>query len=245
MWARWMQGWTLHEIGKLFDRAHTSMPIKTRKPILRKQAGESTPSIALSTNTMGSLGALLREVRACKQCSASLPLGPRPVLQCHTSARILIVGQAPGRKVHESGIPFQDASGERLRSWLGITSELFYDERRVAILPMGFCFPGTGVSGDLPPRPECAPAWRNELLKHLRAVQLTLVIGQFAQDYHLPNAGSSVTEVVQSWRMNLPSVIPLPHPSPRNNRWLARNPWFEAELLPVLRKRVALSLSDA
>ena len=158
---------------------------------------------------------------------------------------LLIVGQAPGRKVHESGIPFQDASGERLRSWLGISSEIFYDERRVAILPMGFCFPGTGVSGDLPPRPECAPAWRNELLKHLRAVQLTLVIGQFAQDYHLPNAGSSVTEVVQSWRMHLPSVIPLPHPSPRNNRWLARNPWFEAELLPVLRKRVALSLSDA
>ena len=158
---------------------------------------------------------------------------------------LLIVGQAPGRKVHESGIPFQDASGERLRSWLGITSEIFYDERRVAILPMGFCFPGTGVSGDLPPRPDCAPAWRNELLYHLRSVQLTLVIGQFAQDYHLPNAGSSVTEVVQSWRMHLPSVIPLPHPSPRNNRWLAQNPWFEAELLPVLRKRVALSLSDA
>ncbi|MBF5007882.1 uracil-DNA glycosylase family protein [Diaphorobacter sp. NR2-3-3-1] len=176
----------------------------------------------------------------------SLSVGFRPLPQTTpTSARILIVGQAPGRKVHESGIPFQDASGERLRSWLGITSELFYDERRVAILPMGFCFPGTGVSGDLPPRPECAPAWRNELLKHLKSIQLTLVIGQFAQDYHLPNAGSSVTEVVQSWRMHLPSVIPLPHPSPRNNRWLAQNPWFEAELLPVLRKRVALSLSDA
>ena len=221
------------------------MPMKTRTPSLRTQKGESIPSIRLNTSTKDSLEALLREVRACKICSTNLPLGPRPVLQCHASARVLIVGQAPGRKVHESGIPFQDASGERLRSWLGISSEIFYDERRVAILPMGFCFPGTGVSGDLPPRPERAPAWRNELLKHLRAVQLTLVIGQFAQDYHLPNAGSSVTEVVQSWRMHLPSVIPLPHPSPRNNRWLARNPWFEAELLPVLRKRVALSLSDA
>ena len=219
--------------------------MKTRTPSLRTQKGESIPSIRLNTSTKDSLEALLREVRACKICSTNLPLGPRPVLQCHASARILIVGQAPGRKVHESGIPFQDASGERLRSWLGITSEIFYDERRVALLPLGFCFPGTGVSGALPPRPDRAPAWRNELLYHLRSVQLTLVIGQFAQDYHLPNAGSSVTEVVQSWRMHLPSVIPLPHPSPRNNRWLAQNPWFEAELLPVLRKRVALSLSDA
>ncbi|MEG0636536.1 MULTISPECIES: uracil-DNA glycosylase family protein [Diaphorobacter] len=221
------------------------MPMKIRTPSLRKQTGASIPTIRLNSSTKDSLEALLREVRACKICSASLPMDPRPVLQCHGSARILIVGQAPGRKVHESGIPFQDASGERLRSWLGVTSEIFYDERRVAILPMGFCFPGTGVSGDLPPRPECAPAWRNKLLKHLKSVQLTLVIGQFAHDYHLPNAGSTVTEVVQSWRMHLPSVIPLPHPSPRNNRWLARNPWFEAELLPVLRKRVALSLSDA
>ncbi len=221
------------------------MPMKIRTPSLRKQTGASIPTIRLNSSTKDSLEALLREVRACKICSASLPMDPRPVLQCHGSARILIVGQAPGRKVHESGIPFQDASGERLRSWLGVTSEIFYDERRVAILPMGFCFPGTGVSGDLPPRPECAPAWRNELLKSLKSVQLTLVIGQFAHDYHLPNAGSTVTEVVQSWRMHLPSVIPLPHPSPRNNRWLARNPWFEAELLPVLRKRVALSLSDA
>ena len=180
------------------------MPMKTRTPSLRTQKGESIPSIRLNTSTKDSLEALLREVRACKICSTNLPLGPRPVLQCHASARVLIVGQAPGRKVHESGIPFQDASGERLRSWLGISSEIFYDERRVAILPMGFCFPGTGVSGDLPPRPECAPAWRNELLKHLRAVQLTLVIGQFAQDYHLPNAGSSVTEVVQSYASGEP-----------------------------------------
>jgi uracil-DNA glycosylase len=160
-------------------------------------------------------------------------------------ARILIVGQAPGRKVHESGIPFQDASGDRLRSWLGISSEVFYDERKVAILPMGFCFPGTGASGDLPPRPECAPAWRSKLLCHMKKLTLTLVVGQYAQRYHLPNAGSSVTEVVQSWRELMPNVVALPHPSPRNNRWLTQNLWFEMELLPALKARVAVALSDA
>lgn len=194
---------------------------------------------------MSTLAALLRRVRACELCSACLPLGPRPIVQCHGSARILIAGQAPGRKVHESGIPFQDASGDRLRSWLGITPEVFYDERKVAIVPMGFCFPGTGPSGDLAPRPECAPAWRSQLLGHLKQVQLTLVIGRFAQAHHLPGAGSSVTEVVQSWRKHGPSVIPLPHPSPRNNRWLVQNPWFEAELLPIIKARVAASLGDA
>jgi uracil-DNA glycosylase len=191
------------------------------------------------------LAALLLEVRACGLCAAHLPLGPRPVLQCHASARILIVGQAPGRRVHESGVPFQDASGDRLRSWLGISSEDFYDETKVAILPMGFCFPGAGASGDLPPRPECAPAWRDELLKHLKRVRLTLVIGQYAQQHHLPNAGSSVTEVVQSWKAHWPSIVPLPHPSPRNNRWLVQNPWFEEQLLPALKTRVAEALGDA
>jgi len=194
---------------------------------------------------MRTLAALLQAVRACEVCTASLPLGPRPVLQCHGSARILIAGQAPGRKVHESGIPFQDASGDRLRSWLGITPEVFYDERKITILPMGFCFPGTGTSGDLPPRPECAPAWRRELLAYLKNLQLTLVIGQYAQLHHLPAAGSSVTIVVQSWREHWPSVVPLPHPSPRNNRWLIQNPWFEVELLPALKTRVAEALSDA
>lgn len=188
---------------------------------------------------MRTLATLLREVRACDLCSASLPLGPRPVLQCHGSARILIAGQAPGRKVHESGVPFQDASGDRLRSWLGMTPDVFYDERKVAILPMGFCFPGTGTSGDLPPRPECAPAWRRELLAHLKDLRLTLVIGQYAQVHHLPNAGSSVTEVVQAWRQHWPSVVPLPHPSPRNNRWIVQNRWFVENLLPELRTRVA------
>ena len=194
---------------------------------------------------MQALAALLREVRACQLCTAALPLGPRPVLQCHGSARILIAGQAPGRKVHESGVPFQDASGDRLRSWLGISPEAFYDERKIAILPMGFCFPGTGASGDLPPRPECAPAWRQQLLGHLKQLQLTLVIGQYAQQHHMPEAGSSVTESVQAWRDHWPNVVPLPHPSPRNNRWLSQNPWFERELLPALRTRVAAALSDA
>lgn len=194
---------------------------------------------------MRGLAVLLREVRACELCAASLPLGPRPVLQFHSSARILIAGQAPGRKVHESGVPFQDASGERLRSWLGMTPEVFYDERKIALLPMGFCFPGTGSAGDLPPRPECAAAWRSKLLKHLQSLRLTLVIGQYAQRHHLPDAGSSVTEVVQSWRKHWPSVVPLPHPSPRNNRWLIQNPWFAAELLPALKVRVAEALGDA
>lgn len=188
---------------------------------------------------MRKLATLLREVRACELCAASLPLGPRPVLQCHGSARVLIAGQAPGRKVHASGTPFQDASGDRLRAWLGVSSEVFYDERKIAILPMGFCFPGTGASGDLPPRPECAPAWRSQLLGHLSNLQLTVVIGQYAQLHHLPDAGSSVTEVVRSWRKHWPAVIPLPHPSPRNNRWLVQNPWFETELLPELKARVA------
>ena len=161
----------------------------------------------------------------------------------HPSARILIAGQAPGRKVHETGVPFDDASGDRLRTWLGVSRETFYDARQIAILPMGFCYPGTGKSGDLPPRPECAPAWREKLLARLKSLELTLVIGQYAQDYHLPDAGESLTEVVRAWRKHWPRVLPLPHPSPRNNIWLKKNPWFEAELLPVLRDRVAKVLA--
>jgi uracil-DNA glycosylase len=161
----------------------------------------------------------------------------------HASARILIAGQAPGRKVHDTGVPFNDASGERLRAWLGMSREVFYDAERVAILPMGFCFPGTGKSGDLPPRPECALAWRAALLSRLKKLRLTLVIGQYAQAYHLPGAGESLTEVVQAWRRHWPDTVPLPHPSPRNNLWLKRNPWFEQELIPVLRNRVAQVLA--
>ena len=193
---------------------------------------------------MTTFSSLLDEVRRCTICSDHLPLGPRPILQCNQSARILIAGQAPGRKVHESGIPFADASGDRLRDWLGMTSETFYDPLQVAILPMGFCFPGTGKNGDLPPRPECAPAWREKLLSYLTNVKLTLVIGQYAQAYHLPGRGASVTATVQSWREGWPFVVPLPHPSPRNNIWLRQNPWFGEDLLPVLKARVAEVLGN-
>ena len=188
---------------------------------------------------MTSFLSLLTEVRACTICKAHLPLGPRPILQLHPKARVLIAGQAPGRKVHDSGVPFDDASGNRLREWLGVTREVFYDPDQIAILPMGFCFPGSEKSGDRPPRPECAPAWRKQLLGRLRHLEVTLVLGQYAQVYHFGEVSSSLTELVKSWRTYWPHRVPLPHPSPRNNRWLRRNPWFEVELLPSLRKRVA------
>jgi uracil-DNA glycosylase len=188
------------------------------------------------------MAALLADVRACTLCAEHLPLGPRPVLQVHTSARILIAGQAPGRKVHASGVPFDDASGERLRAWMGVTREQFYDATQIAILPMGFCYPGTGRSGDLPPRPECAPAWRAALMARLKKLQLSLIIGQYAQDWHLPAHDGTLTEMVRGWREHWPQALPLPHPSPRNNGWLKRNPWFEAEVLPALRARVAAVL---
>jgi uracil-DNA glycosylase len=193
---------------------------------------------------MASLQTLLAEVRACTLCKRHLPLGPRPTFQLHPSARLLIASQAPGGKVHESGVPFNDVSGDRLRAWLGISRDAFYDATRVAILPMGFCFPGTGQSGDLPPRPECAPAWRSQLLSRLKNLELKLIIGQYAQAYHLPGAGGTLTATVQSWRSHWPATVPLPHPSPRNMLWLKRNPWFEDELLPVLRARVAEILAD-
>lgn len=193
---------------------------------------------------MESFTSLMSEVRRCTICSESLPLGPRPVLQLHPNARILVAGQAPGRKVHESGVPFADASGDRLREWLGLTTDTFYNPQCVAILPMGFCFPGAGKTGDLPPRPECARAWRENLVGHLKSIRLTLVIGQYAQAYHLPDAVTSVTSTVESWRQHWPDTVPLPHPSPRNNRWLPRNRWFEEELLPLLRSRVAEVLDE-
>lgn len=188
---------------------------------------------------MTSITPLLAEIQSCTTCAAHLPLGPRPVLQIHSSARILIAAQAPGRKVHETGIPFNDASGNRLRSWLGLPREVFYNPMLVAILPMAFCFPGTGRSGDLPPRPECASLWRSRLLAHLKEVRLTLVIGKYAQAYHVPQSGKSpLTEAVKNWQTMWPHTVTLPHPSPRNNLWLKRNPWFESELLPALRPLV-------
>lgn len=188
---------------------------------------------------MTSFSSLLADVRACTICKDHLPLGPRPVLQMHPKARILIAGQAPGRKVHDSGVPFDDPSGKRLREWLGVTREVFYDPKQIALLPMGFCYPGSARSGDLPPRPECAPAWRQQLLAKLQHVQLTLVLGRYAQSYHFGKTNVSLTELVRSWRSYWPDMIPLPHPSPRNNLWLRRNPWFDAEVVPALRQQVA------
>ena len=193
---------------------------------------------------MPSLPALLEDIRRCTICAQHLPLGPRPVLQAGAGARILIASQAPGRKVHASGRPFTDASGDRLRQWLGLSPEVFYDASRIAIVPMGFCYPGSGKGGDLPPRPECAPAWRTRLLAELPDIELTLVVGRYALDWHLPGAlDASVTTVVQRWREYWPTLVPLPHPSPRNGAWLKHNPWFAEELLPRLRKRVARALA--
>lgn len=188
---------------------------------------------------MTTASTLLNKVRSCTLCTDHLPLAARPILQLHPQARILVAGQAPGRKVHDSGVPFADASGDRLREWLGLSADMFYNPKYVAILPMGFCYPGTGKSGDLPPRPECATAWRQQLLSQLRELKLTLVIGQYALAYHLPGSNASVTDAVLSWRDHWPQVVPLPHPSPRNNIWLRKNPWFAKELLPLLRKRVS------
>ncbi|OZC37407.1 uracil-DNA glycosylase [Marinobacter vinifirmus] len=181
---------------------------------------------------------LVQQVRACTLCKDVLPEGPRPVVQLSRSSRILVVGQAPGRKVHETGIPFNDPSGDRLRQWMGVDREQFYNEEQVAILPMGFCFPGTGKSGDLPPRPECAETWREALLARLDKVELTLVIGQYAQAWHLPDSRKSVTDNVKAWREYWPGLLPMPHPSPRNIRWLKSNPWFEQEVIPRLQARI-------
>lgn len=187
---------------------------------------------------MPSLRTLLPQVRACQLCAHALPHGVRPVLQVSRSATLLIAGQAPGRKVHASGIPFDDASGERLRDWLGVDRATFYDAKKIAILPMSFCYPGTGAGGDLPPRPECAPAWRAALLAHLPRLQLTIVLGQYAQAYHLENGKQSVTDAVRAWQTWWPEMLPLPHPSPRNQLWLKKNPWFARQVLPALRRRV-------
>jgi uracil-DNA glycosylase len=191
------------------------------------------------TPAVTNLTRLLRDIDRCKLCEADLPFGARPVLQCSANASILIAGQAPGRRVHASGIPFDDPSGDRLRDWMGIDREIFYDPARIAILPMGFCYPGTGKSGDLPPRPECAATWREPLLRHLPRIRLTLVLGQYAQAWHFESKSATLTERVKGWRDHWPQILPLPHPSPRNNRWLKQNPWFASDLLPQLKVRVA------
>lgn len=189
-----------------------------------------------------SLPSLLREIRACRLCEAVLPLGPRPVLRASASSRLMIVGQAPGLRVHESGIPWADASGKRLREWLQLDEAAFYDERRVAIVPMGFCYPGKKGSGDAPPRPECRATWHPRLLPMLKKVELTLLIGRYAQAYFL-DGSDDVTANVRAWKAHLPALLPLPHPSPRNVAWFKANPWFDREVLPVLRRRVKQALS--
>ena len=190
----------------------------------------------------GDLDGLLGEIGRCQVCAAHLPHGPRPVVQLARGARILIIGQAPGSKVHASGIPWEDDSGLRLRAWTGLDDEAFYDPERVAMMPMGFCYPGTGGGADLPPRPECAPLWHHRVLAALPDIRLTLLIGIHAQARYLPGRGrATMTEAVRDFRAHLPARLPLPHPSWRSVGWMRRNPWFETEVLPELR----LAVTDA
>jgi len=192
-----------------------------------------------------SLDLLLNDIRACQHCDALLPLGPRPVVQAERTARLLIAGQAPGTRVHASGLPFDDPSGDRLRDWLGLDRDTFYDPSQVAIIPMGFCYPGKRGGGDAPPRPECAALWRQRLLAELPDIRLTLLIGQYAQAWHLGDRRQkTLTDTVRAWRDYLPTQFVLPHPSPRNAGWFARNPWFTEEALPYLREAVRQALSD-
>jgi uracil-DNA glycosylase len=185
------------------------------------------------------LEALLAAVRGCRACEAHLPLGPRPILQASETARILVVGQAPGARVHETGIPWNDPSGERLRAWMGVEKSAFYDESRIAIIPMGYCYPGRGRDGDMPPRRECATLWLDQLLARLPGIELTLLVGQYAQRHFLGRRRkNSLAATVQAWREYAPEFLPLPHPSPRNQPWLKKHPWFESELLPMLRTRI-------
>jgi uracil-DNA glycosylase len=194
------------------------------------------------TRVVEDFASIIAEVRECRFCEG-LPLGPKPILQIGQQACILIAGQAPGRLTHAKGLPFDDVSGDRLRQWMGLSRETFYDDTKLACLPMGSCYPGKGKGGDLPPRPECASRWRHRLLPLLPNIKLTLVIGQYAKAFHLPNDKRSLTEQVRAWD-GQHSVIPLPHPSPRNGMWLKANPWFESDVLPLLRKRVQMTLND-
>jgi uracil-DNA glycosylase len=195
------------------------------------------------TNTdtpVAALDDLLAEIRRCTRCAADLPLGPRPVLRAAPGARLMIVGQAPGTRVHETGIPWNDPSGERLRDWLQVDRDTFYDESRIAIVPMGFCYPGVDRNGgDKPPRPECAPHWHPQIAPHLPGLSLTLLVGSYAQNYYLGDRRMrTMTDTVRQWRDYMPRFLPLPHPSWRNTAWLKKNPWFTDEVLPALRERV-------
>lgn len=189
------------------------------------------------------LEVLLADIRDCRECEQYLPHGPRPVLRAGKSARILIVGQAPGARVHATGIPWDDPSGERLRSWMGVEKKVFYDASRIAIIPMAYCYPGRGNGGDLPPRRECAALWLDLLLAKLPHIELTLLVGQYAQRHFLAGRRkSSLTETTRAWQEYAPQYFPLPHPSPRNTPWMQRNPWFEQQVLPALHTRVSALL---
>lgn len=189
--------------------------------------------------------ALIREIKNCQLCLPHLTEGVNPVLTANPKSKIVIIGQAPGSVVHRTGIPWNDKSGERLREWLGVTSQDFYTPEKFALLPMGFCYPGKGKSGDLPPRPECAPKWHKPLLNELKEMKLILLIGQYTQKYYLPgNAKTTLTDTVKNYSSYLPTYLPLPHPSPRNNIWLKKNPWFETEVMPTLQKKIHAILTE-
>jgi len=186
---------------------------------------------------------LLQEISQCDVCMPHLQLGPRPVLAAHTKSKIVIIGQAPGRVVHKSGVPWQDKSGNNLRGWLQVDEKTFYDARTIALVPMGFCYPGKGKSGDLPPRPECAPLWHETLFKKMKEIKLIILIGKYAQDYYLgEKTGKSLTDTVHNFEKYLPEYFVLPHPSPRNNIWQAKNKWFGKKVLPRLKSTVAKAM---
>jgi uracil-DNA glycosylase len=188
---------------------------------------------------------LLEEIRSCSVCLNYLPYSPKPIIQASKNARIVIIGQAPGQKVQNSGVPWDDRSGDELRRWLGVTREQFYDETLFALVPMGFCYPGKGVSGDLPPRPECAPLWHESLLNYMSEIKLIILVGKYAQNYYLKHSAKpSLTETVRSYLSYLPTYLPLVHPSPRNGIWQRKNPWFEIEVLPFLQQLVKKAFQD-
>jgi len=189
---------------------------------------------------MDDLESLVGEIRKCNVCAEALPLGPRPVVRAQATAKVLIIGQAPGTRVHETGVPWNDASGDRLRDWMGLDGNVFYDDSRIAIMPMGFCYPGRAQNGvDNPPRPECAPLWHDRLRALLPHIKLTLLVGGYAQKHYLgPDRRKTMTETVRAAAAYAPNFMPLPHPSWRNTAWLRRNSWFEVEVLPILRRRV-------
>jgi len=190
-------------------------------------------------NTNQIMDKLLQEIRNCQVCAADLLLGARPIVAAHANSKIVIIGQAPGSIVHKTGVPWDDKSGENLRTWMGITEDVFYDPKTIAIIPMGFCYPGKGKSGDLPPRKECASLWHQPLLDQLQNVELILLIGKYAQDYYLgKQTKKTLTATVQSYQEYLPTYFVLPHPSPRNNIWMAKNKWFKKEVIPQLHNTI-------